>query len=161
MMEFEDHPSEPNTIVIKMMQRHIAKHSDEDLQAAVLAEREACAQLCLEQDEYGCGQYARAIRARGDMSTKSQNSDTSEERVQKTDKSIHEEIERLKTEIKRANELAEYGLQLLMKIPENRPWVSLTDEEIDYIWGVTPPDYENFFEFPRAIEAKLKEKNNA
>ena len=44
--------------------------------------------------------------------------------------------------------------------PPSKPWVSLTDEEIDYIWGVTPPDYENFFEFPRAIEAKLKEKNN-
>ena len=43
--------------------------------------------------------------------------------------------------------------------PPSKPWVSLTDEEIDYIWGVTPPDYENFFEFPRAIEAKLKEKN--
>jgi hypothetical protein len=28
-------------------------------------EREACAKLCEEQDEYGCGQYARAIRARG------------------------------------------------------------------------------------------------
>ena len=42
--------------------------------------------------------------------------------------------------------------------PLKREWVSLTDEEIDYIWGVTPPDYENFFEFFRAIEAKLKEK---
>jgi hypothetical protein len=40
-----------------------------------------------------------------------------------------------------------------------KPWVSLTDEEIDYIWGVTPPDYENFFEFPRAIEAALRSKN--
>ena len=39
-------------------------------------------------------------------------------------------------------------------------WIGLTDEEIDYIWGVTPPDYENFFEFPRAIDAALKEKNN-
>ena len=28
-------------------------------------EREACAVLCEEQDEYGCGQYAKAIRARG------------------------------------------------------------------------------------------------
>ena len=64
MMEFEQHPTEPDTLVIKMPKRYIAKHSDEDLRAAVLAEREACAQLCLEQDEYGCGQYARAIRAR-------------------------------------------------------------------------------------------------
>ena len=29
-------------------------------------EREACAVLCEEQDEYGCGQYAKAIRARGE-----------------------------------------------------------------------------------------------
>ena len=29
-------------------------------------EREACAKLCEEQDEYGCGQYAKAIRARGE-----------------------------------------------------------------------------------------------
>lgn len=32
---------------------------------AVAKEREACAKLCEEQDEYGCGQYAKAIRARG------------------------------------------------------------------------------------------------
>jgi hypothetical protein len=31
-----------------------------------MAEREACAVLCEEQDEYGCGQYAKAIRARGE-----------------------------------------------------------------------------------------------
>jgi hypothetical protein len=31
-----------------------------------VAEREACAKLCEEQDEYGCGQYAKAIRARGE-----------------------------------------------------------------------------------------------
>jgi hypothetical protein len=35
------------------------------IDAAKLEEREACAKLCLEQDEYGCGQYAKAIRARG------------------------------------------------------------------------------------------------
>ena len=29
-------------------------------------EREKCAKLCEEQDEYGCGQYAKAIRARGE-----------------------------------------------------------------------------------------------
>lgn len=58
---------------------------------------------------------------------------------------LKHQIERLKAQIQQA--------------PPSKPWVSLTDEEIDYIWGVTPPDYENFFEFPRAIEAKLKEKN--
>lgn len=41
----------------------------------------------------------------------------------------------------------------------SKPWVSLTDEEIDYIWGVTKPDYEDLFDFPRAIESKLREKN--
>jgi hypothetical protein len=44
--------------------------------------------------------------------------------------------------------------------PFKRPWVGLTDEEIDYIWGISPGDYEDKFAFPRAIEAKLKEKNN-
>lgn len=53
-------------VKLKMPTYYIAKHSDEDLQAAVLAEREACAKLCEEQDEYGCGQYAKAIRARGE-----------------------------------------------------------------------------------------------
>ena len=36
----------------------------EDIKAE---EREACAKLCLEQDEYGCGQYAKAIRSRGEQ----------------------------------------------------------------------------------------------
>ena len=60
-MEFEQHPTEPNTIVIKMPQYYIAKHSDEDLQAAVLAEREACAKLC--EDEHKI-RLAETIRAR-------------------------------------------------------------------------------------------------
>ena len=50
MMEFEQHPTEPNTIIIKTHKRYIAKHSDEDLRAAVLAEREACAKLL---DDWG------------------------------------------------------------------------------------------------------------
>ena len=52
MMEFEQHPTEPDTLVIKMPKRYIAKHSDEDLRAAVLAEREACAKLCDEKALY-------------------------------------------------------------------------------------------------------------
>ena len=62
MMEFEQHPTKPNTLVIKMPKRYIAKHSDEDLQAAVQAEREACAKLC-EGYQFD---YAKAIRARGE-----------------------------------------------------------------------------------------------
>ena len=46
MMEFEQHPTEPDTLAIKMPKRYIAKYSYEDLRAAVLAEREACARLC-------------------------------------------------------------------------------------------------------------------
>ena len=37
---------EKDFVKIKMPTYYIAKHSDEDLRAAVLAEREACAQLC-------------------------------------------------------------------------------------------------------------------
>jgi hypothetical protein len=33
-------------VKLKMPTYYIAKHSDEDLRAAVLAEREACAKLC-------------------------------------------------------------------------------------------------------------------
>ena len=47
----------------------------------------------------------------------------------------------------------------LYTAPPRREWVGLTDQEIDYIWGITKPDYEDLFDLPRAIEAKLKEKN--
>ena len=40
-----------------------------------------------------------------------------------------------------------------------REWVGLTDEEMEYIWGITPEEYVDKFAFARAIEAKLKEKN--
>jgi len=38
-------------------------------------------------------------------------------------------------------------------------WVDLTDDEIEYIWGISPGDYEDKFAFPRAIEAAVKAKN--
>jgi hypothetical protein len=41
-----------------------------------------------------------------------------------------------------------------MKMPEQKEWVSLTDEEIMDVW---PRDTR--LEFVRIIEAKLKEKN--
>ncbi len=62
-------------VKIKMPEYYIAKHSDEDLQAAVLAEREACAKLCddlqltdLAIRDWSDGTYdcANAIRARGE-----------------------------------------------------------------------------------------------
>ena len=56
-------------VKIKMPKRHIAKHSDEDLRAAVLAEREACAKLCEERERanlYGVKECATAIRGRAE-----------------------------------------------------------------------------------------------
>jgi hypothetical protein len=47
-------------VKIKMPTYYIAKHSDEDLRAAVLKEREACAKLC-EEFQFD---YAKAIRGR-------------------------------------------------------------------------------------------------
>ena len=41
-----------------------------------------------------------------------------------------------------------------------REWVNLTDNEMESIWDITPPEYEDRFAFARAVEAKLKEKNN-
>lgn len=40
-----------------------------------------------------------------------------------------------------------------------KQWVGLTDEEMEYIWGITPEEYVDKFAFARAVEAKLKEKN--
>jgi len=54
-------------VKIKMPTYYIAKHSDEDLRAAVLAEREACAKLCDEREKanlYGVKECAAAIRGR-------------------------------------------------------------------------------------------------
>jgi hypothetical protein len=66
MIEFHPHPTDPNLVVLKTTPRYIAKHSDEDLQAAVFAEREACAKLCEIYSMAGnlAGLCATAIRAR-------------------------------------------------------------------------------------------------
>jgi hypothetical protein len=63
MIEYIPHPTDPTLVVLKVTKHYIAKHSDEDLQAAVLAEREACAMLC--EEWYLSGDVAKAIRARG------------------------------------------------------------------------------------------------
>jgi len=79
-----------------------------------------------------------------DMSTKEQNSDTSEERVHETDKSIHED-----------DDIQEY----------KRPWVGLSDDEVHKIIDDCTSDeaeLEELIDFSIAIlavEAKLKEKN--
>ena len=68
--EYEKYSKSPEYkefVKIKMPEYYIAKHSDEDLQAAVLAEREACAKLCqskLQQTPYG-DLVTAAIRSRG------------------------------------------------------------------------------------------------
>jgi hypothetical protein len=80
MIEYHPHPTDPTLVVLKVTKHYIAKHSDEDLQAAVLAEREACAKLCESMGVYpelnvwngGPDWYKRqkecaaAIRQRGD-----------------------------------------------------------------------------------------------
>ena len=84
------------------------QYSYADLQAAVLAEREACAKVAdnIAKEMYRQGEgptgyilfveeCAAAIRAR-DMSTKPQNIDTSEKCVQKPDIFIHEPMAVLK-----------------------------------------------------------------
>ena len=111
------------------------------------------------------------------MFTKQQNSNTSAERVHESDKSIHEEIERLKAEIKRADELAEYRLKLLMQMPEHpldiyerayldgrqdgidealaqyeKKWVGLTDKDFKY---QQPAEVLTM----KYTEALLKERN--
>jgi hypothetical protein len=65
--EYERYSREHKEGFVKMPTYYIAKHSDEDLRAAVLAEREACAKLCEERERanlYGVKECATAIRGR-------------------------------------------------------------------------------------------------
>ena len=51
-----------------------------------------------------------------------------------------------------------------VEVVEKRTWVGLTDEEIDKAWrsvNYTVPWEQHRIDIARAIEAKLKEKNNA
>jgi hypothetical protein len=48
------------------------------------------------------------------------------------------------------------GWKALYTAPFKREWVGLTDEEIDYIFGLA---YADDMELLRTIEAKLKDKN--
>ena len=73
MIEYHPHPTDPNLVVMKVTKHYIAKHSDEDLKAAVLAEREACALLAegngqlheKAPDAVWAKVVGRLIRARG------------------------------------------------------------------------------------------------
>jgi hypothetical protein len=62
--------------------------------------------------------------------------------------------EELEAEIKRLQELADYRLRLLTKMPSQ--WVGLTDEE-RYLNDARS---EEEIEYAKAVEAKLKEKNH-
>lgn len=48
----------------------------------------------------------------------------------------------------------------LYDTPPQRTWVGLTQEELSEIYNRTEWDTVNGWEYERAIEAKLKEKNN-
>jgi hypothetical protein len=68
----------------------------------------------------------------------------------------NKEIERLKVEVKRLQDLAEYRLKLLMQMPENKPWVNLTNEELVELRETYQA---HIFQLMFAVEAKLREKN--
>jgi len=59
--KYKNSPDYKAFVKIKMPQYYIAKHSDEDLQAAVLAEREACAKLCDEHAKESWDQEGGAL----------------------------------------------------------------------------------------------------
>ena len=67
MINLEPHPTDPDKLIIKTQKYHIAKYTEEDLQAAIAAENEACAKVCDEMDHDGvmvAADCATAIRER-------------------------------------------------------------------------------------------------
>lgn len=59
-----------------------------------------------------------------------------------------------------SNDPSDFGWNIpLYTAPPKREWVGLTDEEREYLWGITPIEDEDRFAFVLAVEAKLKEKN--
>jgi hypothetical protein len=125
---------------------------------------------------YWCSQYKRFAQnllddlANLDMSTKQQNVNTSEERVQKSDKNVHEPVAWLVSDAQgryaTIRDPAPYGEEVyepLFAKPPHKEWVSITDagiletlKEADSETVRLPPGLK---QFARAIEAKLKEKN--
>lgn len=63
MINLEPHPTDPDKLIIKTQKYHIAKYTEEDLQAAIAAENEACAKVCDEHLLLG-NKCAAAIRER-------------------------------------------------------------------------------------------------
>ena len=65
------------------------------------------------------------------------------------------ELEHLRQEVKNCH-------QIIKDLQKKRPWVGLTDREIDELWMSHHDDFGNPLSatgYERAIEAKLKEKN--
>ena len=58
---------------------------------------------------------------------------------------------------KKLSELQQKVMEIAHIAPTNKEWVGLTDYEIV---GIASLNQSNNFSFARAIEAKLKEKNN-
>lgn len=83
-----------------------------------------------------------------DVDTNQQNVNTSEERVQKSDKSIHER--------KYPNHETYCGR---CGACTYKPWVGLTDDELNNISEYGNTDWTKRKSLARAIEAKLREKN--
>ena len=71
-----------------------------------------------------------------------------------------EEFNRIEREAKQRMEAVKDTIRYRDAFPKDyrlpKPWVGLTDEEIDN-WNIV--GHESLREFVRAIEAKLKEKN--
>jgi hypothetical protein len=57
------------------------------------------------------------------------------------------------------DDYAEYSAALDELCTPQRTWVSLTDEELSEVYNQADWDTVNGWEYERAIEAKLKEKN--
>jgi len=149
----------------EMTPEHIASSITALRQAIEEAEKqepvalEKVYEIIIQWDEAGGKRSRRELARRivdrytAPMSTKPENIDTKSGCVH--------EIDILKAEVKRSNELAEYRLQLLMQMPENKPWVGLDVDDIDAIQvkvlgGGLGIELTNF---ARAIEAKLRERN--
>jgi len=95
------------------------------------------------------------------MSTKQENVKTSEERAQESDKSVHEPVAWLyhgHLHELDPSDWAEYEVTPLYKAPLRKEWVGLTSEELVFL-TLDNIGYPTLL--TAAIEAKLKEKNNA
>ena len=101
------------------------------------------------------------------MSTKHENVDTFEEHVHKSDKSVHEPVAYWNTQdgFIRADDAqyvsswSDYYPEPLYAAPQRKGWVGITGNEIAEISLKHGTLTKDDFDFARAIEAKLKDKN--